>query len=241
MINSQGNINLSISSSNHIRMGVFSKSILIFTTSLYLLSFLNKNFILIYSNIPYFTVDWYEIWRMIIGPFLPENIYDMILSIITILTIFNFIENTKGTLKFSILILCHLLLFQSISLLLNYSMSYFFPIMKMSILKSLNPIGLSFIIQNIIFSNFKHLNLIRNNEVNNRFLFLFMVIYLITFNLKDKVEIFLSILYGLFLCKYKDLFVVNDEKLLFVEKHENYKIISNLDGIFYVIIKDIFI
>jgi hypothetical protein len=231
MINSQGNLNLSVSSSNHIRMGFLSKSILILTTSLYLLSFLNKNFILIYSNIPFFTLNWLEIWRIIIGPFLPENVCDIILSVITILTIFNFIENTKGTLKFSIMLFSHLLLFQSVSMLFNYSISYFFPVMKMNIIKSLNPLGLSFLIQNIIFSNFKHLNLIRNNEVNNRFLFLFIVIYMIILNFRDKVEIILSIIYGLIMCKYKDLFVINDERLLFIEKHENFKIIANLDGI----------
>ena len=233
MINSQGNLNLCVSSSNHIRMGFLSKSILILTTSLYLLSFLNKNFILIYSNIPFFTLNWLEIWRIIIGPFLPENVFDMILSVITILTIFNFIENTKGTLKFSIMLFGHLLFFQSISILFNYSISYFFPVMKMNIIKSLNPLGLSFLIQNIIFSNFKHLNLIRNNEVNNRFLFLFIVIYMIIFNFKDKVDIILSIIYGLIICKYKDLFVINDERLLLIEKHENFKIIANLDGIYF--------
>jgi hypothetical protein len=54
---------------------------------------------------------------------------------------------------------------------------------------------------------------------------------MIILNFRDKVEIILSIIYGLIMCKYKDLFVINDERLLFIEKHENFKIIANLDGI----------
>lgn len=231
MINSKQNLNLGISSNNnHIRLGILSKTMLIFVISLYLLSFFNKNFILIYGNIPFFTISWLELWRLILGPFLQENIFDLILGLTTILTILNFYENTKGSLKFSILFFSHLLLFQLVSILFNYSLSYFYPVMKMNLIKSLSPLGLAFLIQNIIFSNYKHINLIRNNEVNNRFLFLFLLIYMIFFNLKDKVEIVLSILYGLFICKYRDLFVLNDEKLLFIEKHENFKLISSLEG-----------
>jgi len=56
---------------------------------------------------------------------------------------------------------------------------------------------------------------------------------MIIFNFKDKVDIILSIIYGLIICKYKDLFVINDERLLLIEKHENFKIIANLDGIYF--------
>ena len=232
MINTPNNININISSNNnHIRFGLFSKSIAIITSSLFLLSFLNKNFLIIYSNIAYFTVSWGEIWRLIIGPFIPESIFAMILDLVSILTILNFSENTKGSLKFSILFSSHLIIFQLTSIVLNYSLSYIYPIMQIYMIKSLSPLCLSFVIQNIIFSDFKHLNLIKNSDINNRFLFLIILISLIILNLHEfKFEIILSIVYVLFICKYKDLFVIDDERLLLIEKHENFKIISNLEG-----------
>jgi hypothetical protein len=58
---------------------------------------------------------------------------------------------------------------------------------------------------------------------------------MIILNFKDKIEIILSIVYGLFICKYKDLFILSDERLLFIEKNENFKVIANLDGISTVI------
>jgi hypothetical protein len=148
------------------------------------------------------------------------------------LTIFNFYENTKGTLKFTILFFSHLILFQVISIILNISLSYIFPVMQMNTVKSLIPLGIAFLIQNIIFSNFKHLNLIKNNEINNRFLLIFLFVGMILFNFNSTLDTLLSISYGVFLCKYKELFVMNDERLLFIEKHENFKSVSNMEGIY---------
>ena len=235
MINSQGNLNLNIFSNNHIRLGVLSKFILIITISLFLLSFLNKNFILIYSNIPFFIVYWGEIWRLLIGPFIPDNIFALILDIVTVLTIINYYENTKGSLKFTILFFSHLMLFQILAIILIYALSYIYSNIQIYLIKSLSPLGLSFVIQNIILSDFKHLNLIRNSDINNRFLFLLILISMIFINTHEfKFEIILSIIYGLFLCKNRDLFLFKDETLLFIEKHENFKILTNLDGNYFI-------
>jgi len=235
MINSQGNLNLNIFSNNHIRLGVLSKFILIITISLFLLSFLNKNFILIYSNIPFFIVSWGEIWRLLIGPFIPDNIFALILDIVTVLTIINYYENTKGSLKFTILFFSHLMLFQILAIILIYALSYIYSNIQIYLIKSLSPLGLSFVIQNIILSDFKHLNLIRNSDINNRFLFLLILISMIFINTHEfKFEIILSIIYGLFLCKNRDLFLFKDETLLFIEKHENFKILTNLDGNYFI-------
>ena len=235
MINSQGNLNLNIFSNNHIRLGVLSKFILIITISLFLLSFLNKNFILIYSNIPFFIVSWGEIWRLLIGPFIPDNIFALILDIVTVLTIINYYENTKGSLKFTILFFSHLMLFQILAIILIYALSYIYSNIQIYLIKSLSPLGLSFVIQNIILSDFKHLNLIRNSDINNRFLFLLILISMIFINTHEfKFEIILSIIYGLFLCKNRDLFLFKDETLLFIEKHENFKILTNLYGNYFI-------
>ena len=228
----QANINLSISSNNnHIKLGFLCKSIIIIMIIFYFLSFLNKNFLLIYSNIPLFTIYWFEIYRLLIGPFLSQNIYNLTLNIVTLLTIVNYYENTKGTLKFTIMFLSHLILFQLIAILFNLALTNFFPIMKFYVIQSITPLGLALMIQHIILSDFKHLNLLKNSDVNNRFLFILTLFFLVLFNNeKFGVEILLSIFYGLFLCKYNELFLVSDERLLFIEKHENYKIISNLEG-----------
>ena len=78
-------------------------------------------------------------------------------------------------------------------------------------------------------------NLIRNSDINNRFLFLLILISMIFINTHEfKFEIILSIIYGLFLCKNRDLFLFKDETLLFIEKHENFKILTNLDGNYFI-------
>ena len=93
------NYNLLTYSSNYLSIDL-SKSYSLRYSSDYLL---DKSMILIYSNIPFFIVSWGEIWRLLIGPFIPDNIFALILDIVTVLTIINYYENTKGSLKFTIL------------------------------------------------------------------------------------------------------------------------------------------
>ena len=68
-----------------IKIGILSKFLLGSCIIFYILSFINKNFILIYSNMTMFTIFWLEIYRLITGIFISDNLIELLLNIFIII------------------------------------------------------------------------------------------------------------------------------------------------------------
>ena len=73
----------------YINHGLFSRLIIHFLFFSYLISKINFNFIFIFSNIPLFTIYKFEIYRILINPFICESLYELIASIFLVSTIIN--------------------------------------------------------------------------------------------------------------------------------------------------------
>jgi len=82
-----------------IKFGIFSKLIFMIVTLFYFSTYLNKNFNLIWSNIPLFSILSLEIFRFIPAIFISDNIFDLFFNYSVLFSIINFYENKEGTIK----------------------------------------------------------------------------------------------------------------------------------------------
>ena len=83
----------------NLKFGIFSKTLITVLILFYTATFLNKNFNLIYANIPLFSLLKFEVYRIIPGCFISDNIIELIFNIVIVMTIINYYENKEGTIK----------------------------------------------------------------------------------------------------------------------------------------------
>ena len=222
-----------------IKLGIFTKTLIIILISFYLLSFLNKNFAFIFSNMLIFTVFWGELWRLLTGPFISESFSQLFLNLAIISLVLNFFENIEGTLKTFKSFLVHLLLIQLLQLFLTLLVVMLFSINQFYIIKSVSLLNAAYILEVIFIMNKKHITTFQSVQINNRFLLLFYMFFYIgiSLSLSSIFELGIALLYGFLICKYKGIVsVLADEIISTLEKNEGFRIIINLDG--YITLED---
>jgi hypothetical protein len=203
----------------------------------YILSMLNKNFNLIYANITLFTLGGFEIFRLLTGIFISENIVDLLFNIFILFTIINFTENKEGTAKTAIRLLCYILGLQLLTNIVIILLYLLHPIILSNMIKPLPAIGISFLIRNILLTDNKQIQIYNNIEFSNRLLCLFTFIVFLVINIHElKAELLVSLLFGFLVCKFKDIadYLIDEERIVLFEKNDTYKFLFSLDG--YVLI-----
>ena len=200
----------------------------------YLNSFMNKNYILIFGNIPMFTFYYFEIFRLITGFFITENLFELIFYLFIIFTIFNYWENIEGTFKFTILIIMNLIIVQIVIGFLYILLSVLFPILKSYQIKSLPFLGIAFLVKHLLLTNTKKIYVFPGKEFNDRFLVIIYFFWFLFLNGREfKIELIISFYYGFLMCKYPKMYTLQsltNETVSMIENSSNMKFISNIDS-----------
>lgn len=223
---------------NKIRLGLISKCFIILMTINYLGYFINKNYILIFANIPLFTIFQLELYRLFTSAFLAENIIELIFNFFIILTIINYWENKDGTAKFCIKFFLNYLTFQFCLLLIYIILYIIFPSVLIYKIKIIPLIGISYLVKYMLLTNTKKLFLIKNKEISDRLLIVLYIIGFILLTGKEiRLEFFLSFYFGFLICKYPkiyDIYIFEEESILHFEKNEKYSFIVNINGYIHI-------
>ena len=216
----------------NIKLGMLTKSIIIILITFYLLSFLNKNFVLIYSNMPIFTIFWSELWRFLTGPFISDSLPNFFINISIISLILNYFENIEGTLKTLKSFFVHIILIQILQMAFHIVMIIAFSKDHVYLIKSLTPLNLAYLLEVIFITNKKHITTFHSVEINNRLLFVFYLVLFICFNYNSFIiETLVGLYYGFLISKYKGMITfISDETIFAIEKSDGYKAITNFDG-----------
>ena len=216
------------------KFGIFSRGIIFMLIYCYLNSFMNKNYILIFGNIPMFTFYYFEIFRLITGFFITENLFELIFYLFIIFTIFNYWENIEGTFKFTILIIMNLIIVQIVIGFLYIFLSVLFPILKSYQIKSLPFLGIAFLVKHLLLTNTKKIYVFPGKEFNDRFLVIIYFFWFLFLNGREfKIELIISFYYGFLMCKYPKMYTLQsltNETVSMIENSSNMKFISNIDS-----------
>lgn len=216
------------------KFGIFSRGIIFMLIYCYLNSFMNKNYILIFGNIPMFTFYYFEIFRLITGFFITENLFELIFYLFIIFTIFNYWENIEGTFKFTILIIMNLIIVQIVIGFLYILLSVLFPILKSYQIKSLPFLGIAFLVKHLLLTNTKKIYVFPGKEFNDRFLVIIYFFWFLFLNGREfKIELIISFYYGFLMCKYPKMYTLQsltDDTVSTIENSNNMKFISNIDS-----------
>jgi membrane associated rhomboid family serine protease len=198
----------------------------------YLLSHLNKNFNLIYANITLFTLGDLEIFRLITGIFISDNIVDLLFNIF-ILTIINYIENKEGTAKTTIRLVYYIITLQIIVHIIVLLVYILHPVILSNVIKPLPALGLSFLVRDILLTDNKQILVYKDVGFSNRLLLLFTFLLFIIINVNEfKIEAIVCVAFGFLICKFQVFanYPINEEKIVLFEKNDSYKSIFNLEG-----------
>ena len=216
------------------KFGIFSRGIIFMLIYCYLNSFMNKNYILIFGNIPMFTFYYFEIFRLITGFFITENLFELIFYLFIIFTIFNYWENIEGTFKFTILIIMNLIIVQIVIGFLYILLSVLFPILKSYQIKSLPFLGIAFLVKHLLLTNTKKIYVFPGKEFNDRFLVIIYFFWFLFLNGREfKIELIISFYYAFLMCKYPKMYTLQsltNETVSMIENSSNMKFISNIDS-----------
>jgi hypothetical protein len=224
-----------------LKLGIFSYSLLILFVFFYLTSFINKNFILIYGQIPLFTIKWLEMYRLLTGIFISYNFFDLLLNLSIIIVVINSHENQEGTTKTFFNFFLSAILIQIIIISLYFSVYFLFPIYLSYSIKPTVAVGLAFITKHMLLNNEKNYVIYPNFTANNRWLAIIFFVLVILLNYREfKFESLFSFYYGFLICKIPKYFNYspNEETILHFEKNEKYKSIFNLEN--WVLIEECF-
>jgi hypothetical protein len=216
-----------------LKFGFFSKFLLVIFSIFYLATFVNKNFFIVFSNIPFFSIFKFEIFRLITGNFISENILDLFLNISITITILNYYENIQGTIKTMIKFWTNVLVFQIIILVVYSLLGNIFALILSFTIKPFTSFGVSLSIRHILSSDKKIFPTMMNIIINDRFLFLFILILGFVCNIRElKLDFLFSIYYGFLMCKFPKFldYCPSEEDILHIEKNEKYKFLFNTDG-----------
>jgi hypothetical protein len=219
---------------HRIKFGIFSKILFTISIIFYFGVQINKNFNLIYSNIPMFTLAWMEFYRILTGIFISENIFDLVLNMIIILSIFNYNENKEGTTKFVIKFGINLIVFQIFNISIFAFIYWLFPVVISYTIKSLPSLGLAFLIKHLLLTENKFIVAYPEIKINDRWLLILISLLFFIFNINEfRIELFSGVYYGYLMCKFNNFLdnsIIDEENILHFEKNENYKFLFILDG-----------
>ncbi len=219
--------------SKKIKIGIFAQFLTTTSIIFYLLSYLNKNFYLIYSNITMFTFTWYEIYRIITGIFVTDNLFDLAFNIFFIITILNHVENREGTTKTIARFFINVIIIQFLVNIIHIALFYYHPLILSFSLKPMPAISIAFIIRHVLLTDTKYIETYGGYKLNDRWVLVMSIITFLITNLSEfKIESLLSLYYGFLMCKFSKHFdtFMNDERIISFEKNDTYKSIVNLEG-----------
>ena len=190
----------------YINHGLFSRLIIHFLFFSYLISKINFNFIFIFSNIPLFTIYKFEIYRLLINPFLCESLYELITNIFMISTIINNYENKEGTILFFFKFYYNSFIAQIILIFIYYFFSFINPLMMVYRINSREFLCTSYLVKHLLTTNIKKISNPYFGELNDRLVIvLFLLIYLFL-NKEYRIDNVLCLFYGFYMCKYNKIF-----------------------------------
>jgi len=224
-----------------LKFGIFSKLLIIILSLFYLSTYINRNFNLIYANIPLFSIYQFEIYRIITGIFISENNFDFILNCISVITIINYYENKEGTIKTAINLISNAVVFEIFIMILSFILYYILPIVISFTIKPMICLFISYLTKHILLTDDNILNIYPNIKFNNRFFILSIFISNIIYNLPQfKFEYCFALYFGFLICKFPKYLQnsMNEEDILHFEKNENFKFFFNLHG--WVLIEECF-
>ena len=192
---------------NKLKLGIFSNSLLVTFTFFYVVSFANKNFNYVYGQIPLFTVQWFEIYRIITGIFTSYNLFDYILNISVVFIIVNTHENQEGTLKTFVKFFLSAIFIQAFTISLYFSIHIVFPFILSFTVKPALATGIAFLTKHILLTDNKTFLFYPNCIANNRWLAVIYLFVGILFNYAEvKFELFFALYYGFLMCKIPKYF-----------------------------------
>lgn len=209
-----------------IRIGILSRLLITLSFIFYALSFINKNLSLIYGNYFLFSINNYEVYRLITGIFICENIWELFLQCFLIFSVFNFYENLEGTIRFTAKFTINVVLFQILVLIVQFIISQFYPIIIIYSIKGLQALSFVYLIKHILTTNTKHIFVYKCSSVNDRFLLVSTILLFFILNRDEfKFELLVAFYYGYLLCKLKKYLDYNlsKEKIRLFEKNESLK------------------
>ena len=105
---------------------LFIKLFLITTFIFYIMNLLTKNISFFLSNIPYYTISYFQIWRLITTIFISTHLFKIILGLICWVKYASSLESSIGTVKYMTIFFLNTLFIQIIYCILKYSIKYLF-------------------------------------------------------------------------------------------------------------------
>lgn len=230
-----------VNNTKKLKLGIFSKSLIIAYIFFYLVSYANKNFNYVYGQIPLFTIKWIELYRIITGIFVSHNILDLILNLSVILIVINTYENQDGTIKTFIKFFTSAILIQFFVISLYFSIYILYAVIISYTIKPTIAVGVAFVTKHILLTDNNKLIYYPDYPANNRWLAVTYFILGVILNYGEfKFELLFAFYYGFLVCKIPRYFDYSpsEESILHFEKDENYKFFFNMDS--WILIEECF-
>lgn len=98
----------------------FMKFFLLTTLIFYILNLFIKRVSFYYSNIPYYTIYYFQIWRLITTVFISTNLFKLFLGLLCWVKYGSSLESSIGTVKYMIIFFSNTLFIQLLYCLLKY-------------------------------------------------------------------------------------------------------------------------
>lgn len=98
----------------------FMKFFLLTTLIFYLLNLLIKNISFYFSNIPYYTIFYFQLWRLLTTVFISTNLFKLFIGLICWLKYASSLETSIGTVKYMTIFILNTFFIQILYCLLKY-------------------------------------------------------------------------------------------------------------------------
>ena len=226
----------------NINNGLFSRLIINILFISYVITKINFNFKFVFTNIPLFTIYRFELFRLLINPFICETFYEFITSIIMITTIINNYENKEGTILLFFKFCYNSIISQILLLIIYYCFSFFNPIALVYRINSREFLCCSFLVKHLLTTDTKKILNSYFGELNDRFaIVLFLLMYLFL-NKEYRIDNFFCLYYGFLICKYNKFFeleFISSKYIEYLELSDIGKILKISDN--FISIQNVFI
>ena len=189
-----------------LKQGLLSRSLIFILIFCYLSNKLQKNFNLIFGNIPLFTFYKFEIYRSITDSFICNSFSELIIGILMISSVVNNFENKEGTILFFLQYIFNLFISQLFLVIFYLIIQKLNPIFISYRLHSREFICCSFLVKHLLTTNNKKIGCLLCGEINDRFLIVFFLLMYFFINEEYRIENIFCLYYGFLMCKYKNFF-----------------------------------
>ena len=105
---------------------LFIKFFLLTTFLFYILNLFLKNISFYFSNIPYYTLSYFQIWRLITTVFISTNLFKLLLGLFCWLKYASSLEYSIGTIKYMSIFFINTFFIQIIFCILKYILMHIF-------------------------------------------------------------------------------------------------------------------